>query len=75
MNMQTTESSQDLGRKADPVDIACEKFMSEGADLDDPYWQLFKVKVEVNDAIVKAVEYGYKKGYAKASEELSALLK
>ena len=39
------------------------KFMNTGTPDTDDYWSLFKVKDEVNDALVRAVEYGYKKGH------------
>ena len=47
----------------DEAEQAVKKFMDTGTPETDPYWSLFRVKEEVNDAIVKAVEYGYKKGY------------
>lgn len=51
--------------------IASEDFMNIGVDIDDPYWKLFEVKNQVNDALVKAVQYGFEQGFkaAKKREE------
>ncbi len=38
------------------------KFLSTGTDDTDPYWDLFKCKQAVNDALVEAVKYGFKEG-------------
>ena len=55
-----------------PAEQAFDKFLHQGTNDDDPYWQLFECKDIVNTFIMKAVEYGYKKGYEQADKVPSA---
>lgn len=52
-----------------------EQFMNEGADDKDPYWLLFEVNKVVNQAVLDAVEYGYKKAQEQADQEITKLKK
>lgn len=53
------------------ADVSFEKFANQPTDWDDPYWQLFEVKDVMNTVILRAVEYGYKKGFAQAEQEIT----
>lgn len=38
------------------------EFLVTGYGEDDPYWDLFKINRQVNDAVVDAVKYGFREG-------------
>ena len=44
------------------IENELDKFLNTGTDLSDPYWALFKVKDQMNTALVEAVKYGYRRG-------------
>lgn len=52
-----------------------EEFINEGADDKDPYWGLFEINKVANQAVLNAVEYGYKKAEEQANVELAKLNK
>lgn len=60
------QTFSDTRQKASPIEESFENFMNLGVEIDDPYWDLFKVKEQMNTALLKAVEYGYKEGYNRA---------
>lgn len=55
----------------DPAEVAFTKFLNKPTEFDDPYWQLFEIKDVMNTTILRAVEYGYKKGFEQAEREHS----
>jgi hypothetical protein len=52
-----------------------EQFMSQAADDKDPYWGLFEINKVANQAVLNAVEYGYKKAEEEATTEITRLNK
>lgn len=48
-------------------------FMNKALDDNDDYWKLFSVVSDVNDALQKAVEYGFKEGHKDASQYIKSL--
>lgn len=51
----------------DSAEKAVIDFINSPTDDADDYWKLFKVKYAVNDALVEAVKYGFKRGYEAGS--------
>ena len=52
-----------------------DQFMSQAADDKDPYWGLFEINKVANQAVLNAVEYGYKKAEEEATTEITRLNK
>lgn len=50
--------------------LSLDRFICKPTGDKDPYWDLFKVKEQMNDALVAAVQYGYEKGYKAAKGEM-----
>lgn len=40
-----------------------QEFINKPTDESDPYWNLFKVKDQMNDTIIEAVKYGFLQGF------------
>lgn len=59
------------------IEEKLKKFLDTGADHNDPYWKLFRVKELVNDSLVEAVKYGFREALKNSNskeKEYSLLL-